>query len=119
VWSGPFVEQQVRKFFRKHWSQYTDAIRAVINEQKTVEEFGLEFGPKRISGWINELLRIPADRQNRCSRQNINPSATYGALVKAFKDRPREHAVVRKLQQGQSPEAQAILDEFLADLGQG
>lgn len=119
VWSGPYVDQQVRKFFRKHWSEYTDAIRAVINEQKTMEEFGLEFGPKRISGWINDLLRVPEDRKSRCKPQNINPSATYGALVKAFKDHPREHAVVRKLQQGQSPEAQAILDEFLADLGQG
>jgi hypothetical protein len=119
VWSGPYVDQQVRKFFRKHWSEYTDAIRAVINEQKTVEEFGLEFGPKRISGWINDLLRVPEGRKNRCKSQNINPSATYGLLVKAFKSNPCEHAVVRKLQQGQSPEAEAILDEFLADLGQG
>ncbi len=119
VWSGPFVEQQVRKFFRKHWTEYTDAIRAVINEQKTIEEFGLDFGPKRISGWINELLRIPVDRQNRCSRQNINPSATYGLLVKAFKRNPREHVIVRKLQQGQSAEAEAILDEFLSGEGQG
>lgn len=39
-------------------------------------------------------------------------------LVKAFKSSPREHVVVRKLQQGQSPEAAAILDEFLAGEGQ-
>lgn len=118
-WSGPFVEQQVQKFFRKHWKDYTDAVRAVINEQMKMETFSRNFGPTRISNWINDLLRVPEDRENRCSRQNVNPTATYGLLVKAFKRDPREHAVVRKLQQGQSPEAEAILDEFLADLGQG
>lgn len=114
VWSGPYVDQQVRKFFRKHWVEYTDAIQAVINEQKTMEEFRLSFGPRRISDWINELLRVPRGRRSRCKRQNINDSAAYGLLVKAFKRNPREHTVVQKLQQGRSAEAQAILDEFLA-----
>lgn len=118
LWSGPYVDQQVGKFFRKHWTEYTDAIQAVINEQMKVEEFGLDFGPKRISGWINDLLRVPEDRKNRCKPQNIDKSATYGLLVKAFKRNPREHAVVQKLQQGQSPEAEAILDEFLSGEGQ-
>lgn len=118
LWSGPFVDQQVRKFFRKHWAEYTEAVRAVINEQMKMEKFGLDFGPTRISDWINDLLRIPEDRKSRCKPQNINDSAAYGLLVKAFKSSPREHVVVRKLQQGQSPEAAAILDEFLAGEGQ-
>jgi len=118
VWSGPYVDQQVRKFFRKHWNDYTEAVRAVINEQLEMEKFGLDFGPKRISDWINELLRIPEDRKSRCKPQNINDSATYELFVKAFKHKPREHAVVQKLQQGRSPEAQAILDEFLSFEGQ-
>jgi len=117
VWSGPYVDQQVRKFFRKHWAQYTEAVQAVINEQMRMEKFGLDFGPTRISDWINDLLRIPEDRKSRCKPQNINDSAAYGLLVKAFKSSPREHVVVRKLQQGQSPEAEAILDEFLAGEG--
>ena len=118
-WTAPFVDQQVRKFFHKHRNEYTDAIQAVINEQMTMEQFSLDFGPKRISDWINQLLRISDERSNRCSKQNINTSATYGTLVKAFKHNPREHAVVQRLQQGQSDESQAILDEFLSDDGCG
>ena len=118
-WTAPFVDQQVRKFFRKHRDEYTDAIKAVIDEQVAMEQFALDFGPKRISGWINQLLRVPDERRNRCSKQNINTSATYGVLVKAFKRNPREHAVVQRIQQGRSDEAQAILDKFLSDEGCG
>lgn len=117
MWADPFVDQYVRKFFRRHWAEYTDAVRAVVNEQTKMEKFGLDFGPKRISGWINDLLRVPEDRKSRCKPQNVNDSAAYGLLVKAFKRNPREHAVVQKLQQGRSVEAQAILDEFLLEEG--
>lgn len=116
-WSDPFVDQQVRKFFRKHWPEYTNAVRAVVNEQTKVEKFGLDFGSKRISDWINDLLRVPEDRKSRCKTQNVNKTATYRLLIKTFKRNPREHAVVQKLQQGRSVEAQAILDEFLLEEG--
>lgn len=117
VWSAAFVDQQVRKFFRKHWDDYVAGVQAVINEQVDVEEFGRQFGPARISRWINQTLNVPDSHVNPCSSQNINGSATYGVLVKAFKRNPREHAVVKRLQEGCSDQAQAILDEFLLDGG--
>jgi hypothetical protein len=116
-WTGPFVDQQVRKFFRRHWDEYTTTVQAVVNAEMKIERFTIDFGPKRISEWINETLRVRDGHPNPCTKQNINGSATYGALVKAFKENPREHAVVQRLQHGQSAEAQAILDEFLSDQG--
>lgn len=112
-WAGPFVEQQVRKFFRRHWGDYTEAVQAVVNGQMRMPTFSLDFGPKRISGWINGILKVRSDHPNPCSKQNINDSATYTALVKDFKANPRDHAIVQRLQHGRSDEAQAILDEFL------
>lgn len=117
VWAAPFVDQQVRKFFRKNWDEYALAVQAVVNDQTPMEHFSLDFGPKRISAWINEVLKVRADHPNPCSKQNINASATYEALVKAFKRNPREHAVVQRLQHGRSDEAQAILNDFLESAG--
>ena len=114
-WTAAFVDQQVRKFFRGHRDEYTRAVKAVVNEQMKMEKFALDFGPTRISEWINESLNVPVDHPSRCSKQNINDSATYGVLVKAFKDDPREHPVVERLQHVQSEAAKAILDEFLTD----
>ena len=82
-----------------------------------MEQFSLDFGPKRISAWINEVLKVRPDHPNPCSKQNVNASAAYEAMVKAFKRNPREHAVVQRLQHGRSDAAQAILDEFLAGVG--
>jgi hypothetical protein len=117
VWAAPFVDQQVRKFFRKHWDDYAEAVQAVVNGQMPMEQFSLDFGPKRISAWINEVLKVRDGHPNPCSKQNVNASAAYEALVKAFKRNPREHAVVQRLQHGQSEAAQAILDEFLSGVG--
>ena len=118
-WTAPYVDQQVRKFFRKHWDEYTRAIQAVIDEQMTMEKFSLDFGPKRISDWINKLLNIPQNHPKPCLKQSINISACYGALVKAFKADPRRHAVVQRLQHGRSDEAKTILDEFISEGGPG
>jgi len=117
VWNAPFVDQYVRKFFRKHWKEYTEAIRAAVNEQMPMEKFGLDFGPKRISDWINTCLCVRDDHPNPCAKQNVNASAAYTLLVKAFKRNPREHVVIQRLQQGRSRDAQAILDEFLSGEG--
>lgn len=112
-WTAPFVDQQVRKFFRKHKDEYARSVKDVINEKLSIEQFGLNFGPARISAWINATLGVSEEHPNPCSKQNINGSATYDTLVKAFKRNPDEHAVVQRLQQGRSEEAQAILDALL------
>lgn len=114
-WAGPFVDQQVRKFFGKHKHEYTQAVRAVLDGQVELDQFGLEFGPKRISVWINQALGVGDDHPRPCLKQHINASATYETLVKAFKRNPDDHAVVQRLRHGRSDEAQAILDAFLVD----
>jgi hypothetical protein len=117
VWAAPFVDQQVRKFFRKHSKEYTQAVQDVVNGQLDLRQFGLDFGPRQISDWINKTLGVRDDHPKPCTPQSVNGSATYEALVKTFKRNPRQHAIVKRLQEGESDQTQAILDEFLSDEG--
>ncbi len=114
-WSGPFVENEVRKFFVRHKDEYCKGALAVVNRQKTVEEFGLQFGPKRIADWINKKYAVSTCACRPCSKSHVNQRPTYEALVKSLKRDPDGHAVVKKLHHGQSQEVQDILDAFLID----
>ena len=112
-WTGPFVENEVRKFFARHRDDYCKGVLAVANRQMTVEEFGLQFGPKRIADWINDKYDVHTSRCLPCSKSHVHQSPGYVALVKTFKQNPDGHAVVKKLHHGHSQEVQDILDAFL------
>lgn len=115
VWHAHYVDQQVCKYFRKHREKYERAVLAVVNDEMKMEQFGRDFGPAKISDWINQLLKITNDHPKPCSVQSVYGSATYRTLVKAFKDDPRNHPIIARLQHGQSDGTQAILDAFLVD----
>ncbi len=120
IWRPQVTNELVRKFFenRENWKEYVQAIKDVLDEKLNINDFGIQIGPKRIAKWINKHLRIPETHPKPCKTQNVTPCPDYINMIKAFKENPEEHIIVKRLRQGQSPEAKAILEHFLCVAGE-
>lgn len=113
VWQKPYVNQQVSYFFKRHAKLYSAMVLDVLNAKVEMNQFASEFGPAKISRWINEKHHVKSDHPNPCKPQNINSSATYVACVKSFKLNPDNHQIAKLLCQAESKEVEAILQELL------
>lgn len=113
VWQKPYVNQQVSYFFKRHAKLYSAMALDVLNAKVEMNQFASEFGPAKISRWINEKHHVQSDHPNPCKPQNINSSATYVACVKSFKLNPDKHPIAKLLYQAESKEVEDILQELL------
>ncbi len=114
VWQKPYVDQQVSYFFKRHAKLYSAMALDVLNAKEEMNKFASEFGPAKISRWINEKHCVKSDHPNPCKPQNINSSATYVACVKSFKQNPDNHPIAKLLYQAESKEVEDILKELLS-----
>ena len=113
VWAKPYVDQQVRRFFKHHANVYAERVKAVLDGTCELKTFSDDFGPSRICRWINDKHAVSADHPNPCKPQNINTSATYEACVKSFKLGPQSHPAAKYSYASDSSEIDAILKDLL------
>ncbi len=113
VWQKPYVDQQVSYFFKRHAKLYSAMAMDVLNAKEEMNKFSSEFGPAKISRWINAKHHVQSNHPNPCKPQNINSSATYVACVKSFKQNPDNHPIAKLLYKAESQEVEDILQELL------
>lgn len=115
VWTKPYVDQQVNCFFKHHSKIYSKMAMDVLNTKLEMNQFVSEFGPAKISQWINKKHHVRKDHPNPCKPQNINNSVTYEACVKSFKRKPDKHPIAKLLYQAESSEVEKIMQELLGE----